>query len=84
MRRRCVTCYTPAKGGFGLLRPSFPLPPASLQFKVRNLIHGELRDSASTEWMDVKNPATQAVVCRVPCSTQQEVGDLPADSIGGR
>lgn len=43
------------------------------QFDVSNFIDGERRKSASTDWIDVNSPATQALVCRVPRSTQEEV-----------
>lgn len=40
---------------------------------VKLLIDGEFVESASTEWRDVVNPATQAVLARVPFATAAEV-----------
>ena len=36
-------------------------------------IDGKPVQSAATEWLDVINPATQEVVSRVPCATQEEM-----------
>ena len=36
---------------------------------VRLLIDGRFIESASTQWRDVVNPATQAVLARVPFAT---------------
>jgi malonate-semialdehyde dehydrogenase (acetylating)/methylmalonate-semialdehyde dehydrogenase len=40
---------------------------------VRLLIDGEFIESATTEWHDVVNPATQEVLARVPFATPAEV-----------
>ncbi|CAM9735739.1 unnamed protein product [Pylaiella littoralis] len=40
---------------------------------VCNFIDGEMRNSAATDWIDVKSPATQELVCRVPRSTDGEM-----------
>jgi len=40
---------------------------------VKLLIGGELIDSASAQWRDIINPATQQVLARVPFATQAEV-----------
>ena len=40
---------------------------------MKNFIAGEFKESQATEWIDVHNPATNEVVCRVPCSTQEEM-----------
>ncbi|AMP39603.1 CoA-acylating methylmalonate-semialdehyde dehydrogenase [Ralstonia solanacearum] len=40
---------------------------------VKLLIGGEWVESRSTEWREVVNPATQAVLARVPFATQAEV-----------
>jgi malonate-semialdehyde dehydrogenase (acetylating) / methylmalonate-semialdehyde dehydrogenase len=40
---------------------------------VKLLIGGEFVESSSTEWRDVVNPATQAVLARVPFATREEV-----------
>lgn len=52
-------------------------PGRSWQFKVRNLIGGKLKESRCEEWIDVRNPATQTVVCKVPRNTQDEVSAMP-------
>mmetsp|Transcript_24351 Transcript_24351/g.36537 ORF Transcript_24351/g.36537 Transcript_24351/m.36537 type:complete len:513 (+) Transcript_24351:54-1592(+) len=36
-------------------------------------INGEFKESKATQWIDVKNPATQEVVTRVPEATQEEM-----------
>lgn len=41
----------------------------------RNFIGGELRESCSTEWMDVTNPATGEVIAHLPLSTADDVND---------
>lgn len=41
--------------------------------KVKNFINGVFEDSKATQWIDVINPATQEVVCRVPQSTPEEL-----------
>lgn len=41
--------------------------------RVRLLIDGEFVESATTEWKDVVNPATQAVLAKVPFCTSAEV-----------
>ncbi|MGY4534450.1 malonate-semialdehyde dehydrogenase (acetylating)/methylmalonate-semialdehyde dehydrogenase [Pseudomonas sp. TE3786] len=40
---------------------------------VKLLIGGELIDSTSSQWRDIVNPATQAVLARVPFATPAEV-----------
>lgn len=40
---------------------------------VKLLINGRLLESAATEWKDVVNPATQAVLARVPFATDDEI-----------
>ncbi|MFC4727994.1 CoA-acylating methylmalonate-semialdehyde dehydrogenase [Coralloluteibacterium thermophilus] len=40
---------------------------------VKLLIDGEFVESKTTEWRDVVNPATQAVLARVPFATAEEV-----------
>jgi malonate-semialdehyde dehydrogenase (acetylating)/methylmalonate-semialdehyde dehydrogenase len=45
----------------------------SSQPSYKNLIGGTLRASAATSFIDVKNPATQEVVGRVPHSPSEEV-----------
>lgn len=41
--------------------------------KVKSLVNGEFFESASSEWHDIRNPATQEVIARVPESTQEEM-----------
>jgi malonate-semialdehyde dehydrogenase (acetylating) / methylmalonate-semialdehyde dehydrogenase len=36
---------------------------------VPNFINGKFEESKATKFFDVRNPATQEVVCRVPQST---------------
>lgn len=40
---------------------------------VPQLINGEFRQSQSSDWIDVTDPATQAVIARVPCATDAEM-----------
>jgi malonate-semialdehyde dehydrogenase (acetylating)/methylmalonate-semialdehyde dehydrogenase len=40
---------------------------------VKLLINGEFVESASSEWRDIVNPATQEVLARVPFATRAEV-----------
>ena len=40
---------------------------------VKNFINGVFEDSKTDKWIDVLNPATQELVCRVPMSTQEEL-----------
>ncbi|MGH8079464.1 MAG: aldehyde dehydrogenase family protein, partial [Lysobacter sp.] len=40
---------------------------------VKLLIDGEFVESRTTQWRDVVNPATQAVLARVPMATADEV-----------
>jgi malonate-semialdehyde dehydrogenase (acetylating)/methylmalonate-semialdehyde dehydrogenase len=40
---------------------------------VPNFINGVFEESKTTQWIDVINPATQEVVCRVPQSTKEEL-----------
>lgn len=51
------------------------VPPARLcplQEKVKLLIGGEFVDSQTSDWIDVRNPATQEVVSRLPLATEAE------------
>ncbi|CAM9884244.1 unnamed protein product, partial [Ascophyllum nodosum] len=43
------------------------------QFDVSNFIDGNKKHSVASEWIDINNPATQALVCRVPRSTHAEM-----------
>lgn len=44
-----------------------------LQPAVRNFINGKFVESKAKTWFDVRNPATQELICRVPQSTPEEV-----------
>jgi malonate-semialdehyde dehydrogenase (acetylating)/methylmalonate-semialdehyde dehydrogenase len=46
----------------------------------QNFIGGELRESRSTEWLEVTNPATGEVLSRLPLSTSSEVEDAVASA----
>ena len=46
----------------------------------RNFIDGELRDSRSSDFIDVTNPATGGVLARLPLSTLTDVDDAVASS----
>jgi malonate-semialdehyde dehydrogenase (acetylating)/methylmalonate-semialdehyde dehydrogenase len=41
--------------------------------RVKNFINGKFEESKAKEWIPVINPATQEVVCQVPCSTDEEL-----------
>lgn len=43
-------------------------------------IGGELRESQSTEWLDVTNPATGEVITHLPLATESEVNDAVANA----
>ena len=49
-------------------QPSSPAAPT-----VKLLVDGRLVESATTEWRDVVNPATQQVLARVPFATPSEI-----------
>jgi len=55
---------------------------ASLQHPptVKLLINGEFVESASTQWRDIINPATQQVLARVPFATQDEIAAAVASA----
>jgi malonate-semialdehyde dehydrogenase (acetylating)/methylmalonate-semialdehyde dehydrogenase len=44
-----------------------------MQTKVKNFINGKMEESDASKWFDVRNPATQELVCKVPQSTPSEV-----------
>ncbi|MGO1540162.1 MAG: CoA-acylating methylmalonate-semialdehyde dehydrogenase [Luteimonas sp.] len=48
-------------------------PVAAKAATVKLLIDGEFVESRTTDWRDVVNPATQAVLARVPFATADEV-----------
>ena len=53
--------------------PYAPAPPPTPQpATVKLLINGELVESKTSEWVEVQNPATQAVVSRLPLCTEGE------------
>ena len=41
----------------------------------RNFIDGALRESRTTEWLDLTNPATGELLARLPLSTPADVDD---------
>ncbi len=41
--------------------------------KVRNFVNGEWVESATKNWLDVKNPATTDTIAKVPLSTKEEM-----------
>jgi malonate-semialdehyde dehydrogenase (acetylating) / methylmalonate-semialdehyde dehydrogenase len=43
--------------------------------KYQNYINGEFRDSSATKWYDIRNPATQDLVAKVPQSTDKELNE---------
>ena len=47
---------------------------------VKNVIHGEFRDSKATTFHNVINPATGSVIAKVPNSTLDEMKEAAADS----
>lgn len=46
------------------------------------LLEGQFVQSTTNEWIDVTNPATQAVICRAPVSTASEVDRAVAAAKG--
>ena len=48
--------------------------------QVPQLIAGEFRQSRSTDWIEVTDPATQAVIARVPCATDEEMAQAIASA----
>ncbi|XP_055328339.1 probable methylmalonate-semialdehyde dehydrogenase [acylating], mitochondrial [Paramacrobiotus metropolitanus] len=46
--------------------------------KVKNFINGQMVDSTTNQWIDLKNPATNEVICKVPKSTNREMEDAVA------
>ncbi len=40
---------------------------------VKNFINGKFEESKATKWIDLRNPATQEIICRVPQSTPEEL-----------
>ena len=49
--------------------------------KVPNFINGKFVQSKTDKWIDVVNPATQEIVCRVPQSTQEELCEAEEGAI---
>ena len=63
----------PAASRFGGLRfMSGDVP------RVQNFINGEFVDSKTDKWIELRNPATNEVVCLVPESTQAEMDEATA------
>jgi malonate-semialdehyde dehydrogenase (acetylating)/methylmalonate-semialdehyde dehydrogenase len=42
-------------------------------YATKNFINGVFSESEATEWIDIHNPATNEVITRAPCSTNQEM-----------
>eukprot|EP01038_Epipyxis_sp_PR26KG_P009124 gene9124-12307_t len=42
-------------------------------FRVKNFINGVFEESKTDKWIELRNPATQEVVCLVPQSTPEEL-----------
>lgn len=42
-------------------------------YATQNFIGGKFSDSATENWIDLHNPATNEVITKVPCSTQAEM-----------
>lgn len=45
---------------------------------VKNFINGQFVESKTDKWIDLHNPATGEIVCRVPESTQEEMEEATA------
>lgn len=45
---------------------------------VKQLINGEFVESATSEWIDLTNPATQQVIAKVPQTTSDEINQAVA------
>eukprot|EP01133_Synstelium_polycarpum_P011531 gene11531-13456_t len=54
-------------------RRSFHSSQISLANTTKLLINGKFVESETKEWLDIRNPATQEIVTRVPLSTQAEM-----------
>ncbi len=46
--------------------------------KVKQLINGEFADSATEQWIELNNPATQEVIAHVPQTTPDEINQAVA------
>ena len=46
--------------------------------KVKQLIDGQFVDSATSEWIDITDPATQEVIAQVPQTTDEEINQAVA------
>eukprot|EP01134_Creolimax_fragrantissima_P006871 CFRG6871T1 len=46
----------------------------------KNFINGKWVESETTKWIDIRNPATNEVVSRVPCSTPAEMEEAVASA----
>ncbi|KAL3150431.1 Methylmalonate-semialdehyde dehydrogenase [acylating], mitochondrial [Trebouxia sp. C0010 RCD-2024] len=51
---------------------SQPAPSPAEAGTTKMLINGEFRESETSEWLDIRNPATQEVVSRMPIITNSE------------
>lgn len=46
--------------------------------QIKQLINGQFVDSATTEWIDLTDPATQEVIAKVPQTTNDEINEAVA------
>ena len=60
---------------------SLDIHKRSLSYVVKNFINGKFVESKSASFIDVLNPATQEVVCRVPKSTPEELREAEVGAI---
>ncbi len=47
--------------------------------KIKQLINGKFQSSNTKNWIDITNPATQEVIAKAPCTTDEEIA-LAIDS----
>src|SRR5207249_4772513 len=47
--------------------------PGGMGSKLKNFVNGQWRDSGASEYLPVRNPATQEVLAEVPLSTATDV-----------
>ncbi|AIR89373.1 methylmalonate-semialdehyde dehydrogenase [Pseudomonas cremoricolorata] len=59
------------------MNPAQSQQPTQVE-QVKLLIDGQWRESTSSEWRDIVNPATQQVLARVPFATEAELNEAVA------
>ena len=52
-----------------------------MSHSVPLFIDGEFRQSVSQEWVDVTNPATNEVLARLPCATEEEMSAAESSAL---